>query len=58
MAGGFKRNADGTVSRADGGLRSGGSGTSKSAWPTKDRPAASGGPRGGLLGRKVPGEKR
>lgn len=58
MAGGFKRNADGTVSRADGGLKSGGSATSKSNWPTKTKPAASGGPRGGLLDRRTPGEKR
>lgn len=58
MAGGFKRNSDGTVSRADGGLKSGGSGSSKSNWLTGQRPAASGGIRGGLLGRGVPGQKK
>lgn len=58
MAGGFKRNADGTVTRADKGMKSGGSGSSKSNWLTGQRPAASGGIRGGLLGGRVPGEKR
>lgn len=54
----YKRNADGTVTRADNGLKTGGSASSKSNWPTKTKPAASGGPIGGKLGGRVPGEKR